>query len=120
MIFPFLSSLFAIKFMFWMKQTFCILDMVLLLRWEKSAVVILCQALGNKYPVIHILDQVGEEDISEKDLVDTVKLVFQEQGILEAKLGFEFRAEQAKMAGEVLDSLIKVEHLIFEAGDWGW
>ena len=66
--------------------------------------------------MIRILDQVGEEDISEKDLVDIVKLVFQEQGILEAKLGFEYRAEQAKMAVEVLDSLIKVEHLIFEAG----
>ena len=66
--------------------------------------------------MIRILDQAGEEDISEKDLVDTVKLVFQEQGILEAKLGFEYREEQAKMAVEVLDSLIKVEHLIFEAG----
>ena len=52
--------------------------------------------------MIRILDQVGEEDISEKDLVDTVKLVFQEQGILEANLGFEYRAEQAKMAGKFL------------------
>ena len=56
---------------------------------------------------------VGEEKV---DLSATVDFIFKEGGTLEQVLGFEYRPEQYDMAKSISASLLKENHLLFEAG----
>ena len=58
-------------------------------------------------------EQSGEADV---DLLSIVNSIFKEGGILEQVLGFEHRPEQYEMARSISASLLKENHLLFEAG----
>lgn len=58
-------------------------------------------------------EQSGEADV---DLLSIVNSIFREGGILEQVLGFEHRPEQYEMARSICASLLKENHLLFEAG----
>ena len=58
-------------------------------------------------------EDVGEEEV---DLSATVDFIFKEGGALEQVLGFEHRPEQYDMAKSISASLLKENHLLFEAG----
>lgn len=58
-------------------------------------------------------EQCGEADV---DLLSIVNTIFKEGGILEQVLGFEHRPEQYEMARSISASLLKENHLLFEAG----
>tara|TARA_B110000003_G_scaffold5983_1_gene6293 strand:- start:5449 stop:7512 length:2064 start_codon:yes stop_codon:yes gene_type:complete len=58
-------------------------------------------------------EQCGEADV---DLLSIVNSIFKEGGILEQVLGFEHRPEQYEMARSISASLLKENHLLFEAG----
>lgn len=58
-------------------------------------------------------EQSGDADI---DLLATIDSIFQEGGNLEQALRFEHRPEQYEMAKSVASSLLKENHLLFEAG----
>ena len=65
--------------------------------------------------MIRVLGDDGDED-SSIDLTKEVDAVFESGGWLEKVLDFDHRQEQAQMAASVCRSLVRGEHLLFEAG----
>ena len=65
--------------------------------------------------MILVLGDDGDED-SSIDLTKEVDGVFESGGWLEQVLDFDHRQEQAQMAASVCRSLVRGEHLLFEAG----
>jgi len=65
--------------------------------------------------MIRILEDAPDDD-SFIDLAKEVDEVFKAGGWLESVLDFDHREEQAKMAGSVSRSLVRGDHLLFEAG----
>jgi len=65
--------------------------------------------------MIRVLEDDRDED-SSIDLTKEVDAVFESGGWLEQVLDFDYRQEQAEMAGSVCRSLVRGEHLLFEAG----
>ena len=65
--------------------------------------------------MIRILENDRDED-SSIDLTKEVDAVFKSGGWLQKALDFDHRGEQAQMAASVSRSLLRGEHLLFEAG----
>ncbi len=65
--------------------------------------------------MIRVLEDDGDGD-SSIDLTKVVDGVFESGGWLEKVLDFDHRQEQAQMAASVCRSLVRGEHLLFEAG----
>ena len=57
-----------------------------------------------------------EEGLGDIDLLSIVDSIFQENGWLEKKLGFEHRPSNLKWQIQFANSLLNDSHLLFEAG----